>query len=124
MSEFSTVLPSGMRVRDIKTKLVGGKPVPDLDANGQEQELSVVHVPQSIEAAEGTAAERKAAIDGYVADRQVKSEEVALVRATARMAKQDPAAAESAFTAAQLAGNVAQEVALGDTIAAQPGGKS
>lgn len=126
MSEFSTPLPSGMRVKDIQTTsaIVNGKTVvtPVLDSQGKEIEIYAVQVPQSIEAVEGTAAERKAVLDGFVADMQAKEPEIALLRATARIDKQDPEAAETAFTAAQALG-VAVDAAV-DAAAAQPGGKS
>lgn len=109
MSEFKTVLPSGMRVRQIQTQTVPdpktGKAtvVPVLDAQGNEIELYAVHVPQILEACDGTVAERQVIIDGFVADIQAKGQDIALVRANARMTKQDPNAAEAAHLAAQAA---------------------
>lgn len=102
MSEFSTPLPSGLRVFD---------------------GVNTVHVPQSIEAVDGTAAVRKAVIEGFVSDMKGgRSPEVSLVRASAVAKGADPVAAETAFAAAQQAANVQAEVALGDALAAQPGG--
>lgn len=124
MSEFATPLPSGMRVRHIQatSTVVNGKTVvtPVLDAEGHEIELYVVDVPLAIEAAEGTLAERRALIDGFVADIQAKGPDLALVRAQAVAEQEDPAAAETAFTAAQQAATVTQELAPGDAVAGAP----
>jgi hypothetical protein len=118
MSEFSTPLPSGLRVRHIQTQLVNGKAAPVLDGAGQEIELWAVDVPQHIEAVDGTKQERQAVIEGFVADIQTKGPDLALVRADAVIAKQDPAAAETAFVAAQAGvGVVVGQVTV------QPGGK-
>jgi hypothetical protein len=126
MSDFSTPLPSGLRVRHIQTTtvVVAGKPVvtPVLDARGQEIELYAVAVPLHLEGADSPRAARAAAIDAFVQDIQAKGPELALVRAAAVLKGTDPAVAETAFTTAQRAGNVAAEVALGDAIVAPPGG--
>jgi hypothetical protein len=111
MSEFSTPLPSGMRVRQIQTQLVNGKPAPVLDAQGQEVELWAVDVPQMIEAAGG------AVVDGFVTDIKAKGADIALVRAGASIAGTDPTVAENAFSTAQLSG-------AAESAAASPGGKS
>src|SRR4051812_49291663 len=99
MSDFSTPLASGLRVRTIQTRVVGtdpktGKPLvaAALDEHGHEIELSAVDVPLHIEAAGAPA------ITGFVADIQTKGADVALVRADAVIAGTDPAAAETAFT--------------------------
>lgn len=103
MSDFSTGQPSGLRVRQIQVD-AKGKPV--LDANGQEIETVVVHVPIAVEAAGG------AVIAGFVADIQAKGPDLALVRADAAIAGQDPTVAETAFTAAQAAATVETAPAL------------
>lgn len=129
MSEFSTPQGGGVRAREIQvTRTVDPKTgativTPVLDANGREIELSVVVIPQHIEAVEGTRLQRAVVLDDFVADMKTKSADVALLRAAATMSGADPAAAESAFTAAQAAGAVAA-ASPGAAVAPQPGGLS
>lgn len=73
-----------LRVRDIKTKVVDGKIVPELDANGQEVELWTVDVPADVEAA------GDAAVEAYVA-RTLRERAAQAVAADA----QPPAAADA-----------------------------
>jgi hypothetical protein len=82
------------------------------DANGQEIELWSVPVPMHVESTGATFAEHTAVVEGFVTDHRAKGPDVALVRAAARIAKTDPDAAETQFTAASAAHDVAKQITL------------